>query len=611
MKLCTIIEDGKYRATILTKMPDSDEEVMIDIARAVDVLSKAHSQNRLPWITPWKSPWGTFTAPKEMLEIVKYGKDAVRALYDLENILWQLGRSADMARAECALLDPENITWQAPIPEPAAYFYHHNNAPSVLTEQFTEYGRRKVPHPRTRPVNTIIGEGEPIFANKDHYVKSDMEFGFVIGPDARLVGIDEAMDYVFGYTVCCDTRTKNYNEYYAEACGDKAHHGHRVASAQMCKASDGCGPIGPYIVTADEVGNPHDLLGHVYFNEIKRARSYTGSYLDRIPELVSWFSRIKTLEAGTLIAMGACGFDGYGVEGEYRKPGQNIVTIEFERVGKLSLPVIYPDEEQALERGDQSPYLHRRKKLGLPSIDEPDLSSKNIPQKTRSLWSLYNSLSKEDADHVPQPYMYPPSTVASADDEIILPEQSNVVRVAVQLGAVIGPKPQYRPKIDQVRQHLLGFVPVVSLQDVRVAEKYIKKEDSSKQCHESSGFFAMFQSFYGDGFFRVGKVVPVENCKSIEDSAITLSIEGLGEAVANTADYNTTIEKMIEWITKGVTCLPGDIFCLGPSAATLEIPAEEFSSRIISASIENVGKIETKIKDNRDPDLPDWIGLRI
>ena len=85
--------------------------------------------------------------------------------------------------------------------------------------------------------------------------------------------------------------------------------------------------FGPVIVTADEVGNPHDLVGRLYMNDVLRGRSYTGAIMDPIHAIVSLFSRLMTLKPGTLFAMGAAGFDGFAVTPDFRRPGENRLAV--------------------------------------------------------------------------------------------------------------------------------------------------------------------------------------------------------------------------------------------------------------------------------------------
>ena len=131
MKLLTFLRDGSERVGILTTRPsegaeEAPREVVIDIARAVEVLDAQRKTGHLWWVTSWAGPWGEWTAPADMIDIARYGHASVQALEDLEKHLWNYARSSDGAWAACALVDPTEITWLPPIPEPPAFFFFHN-----------------------------------------------------------------------------------------------------------------------------------------------------------------------------------------------------------------------------------------------------------------------------------------------------------------------------------------------------------------------------------------------------------------------------------------------------------------------------------------------------
>jgi len=607
MKLGTIVENGAFRTVILTAQPGEEGQILIDISDAVELLKTHKEQGRLHWIGSWSGPWGEWTAPRDMIDIVRFGWEAVAALERLERIVWAYARSGDGAWARTVLKLPDQVTWQPPIPDPPAYFYFHNNSTVSLNFQFVDYGRRKVYHPRNRPMTALIGTGEPLFADEDDRVKTDMEFGFVVGPEARHVSSEEAMDYVFGYTVCTDSRMAEYSKVYGQMREQKEHR-HVCAGALLDKATDGYGGVGPVLVTADEVGNPHDLMAYIYCNDILRGRSHTSGYLDPVRDIVSYFSRIMTVPPGTLFAMGAAAYDGYGVFAEFRQPGQNHVAIEFERVGVLRHPLVYRDESQARERGDQSPYLWRCNKLGLPGPDVPDLNPEQIPAVARSFWALSHNVNDPTKGEYPTPYLYPRSSLARAEDNIILSEERRDVEISVQLAAVVGPKACYRIKRDEVFDHLLGLALFIGIQDLEIYEL------GCSDTVYSSPMFAYFQSRFGDGFNRIGQVVPTNELPANwRQARMKLEIEGIGSAEGNVADYDCDIPGMIEWISRGVTQLPGDIHVLGPSRAALRIPMteERNGAYALRASIDGFPAVETRIEDRRDPNFPPWRGLRI
>lgn len=607
MKLGTIVEQGAWRAVILTQRPDAEQPVLIDIARAVDLLQREAESRRLHWVPAWEGPWGRWSAPADMIDIVRHGPAAVFALERLERVLWSFARSADGAAAAGALLEPDAVTWQTPIPEPPAYLYLHNNSTIALNFQFVDYGRRVVLHPRNRPVTALIGTREPLYADATGFVKTDMEFGFVVGPDAHLLDDDSAMAHVFGYTVTTDSRVTDYSKRYG-ALGDKLQHYQVAAGALMDKACDGYGGIGPVIVTADEVGNPHDLLGHIHMNGIFRGRSYTGAYLDSVRDIVANLSRLMTVPAGTVIAMGACAWDGFSATGDMRRPGRNHVAIAFERVGALEHDVIYPDEPQADARGGQSPYVYRRRGLGLPESDMPHLSADDVPGVTRALWALMYNVGRRHDPAWPVPYLYPRTSLRRAEDTIVLGAAHRDVTVSVQLAAVVGPRPLYQVRAADVLEGLLGLALFIGIADNAMERR------GADDPNRSSPYFAYYQARFGDGFNRIARPVPTAQLRDGWQAApMRLEIESHGAAEGSTADYDSGVGTMIEWISRGVTMLPGDIAALGPARATLTIcMADRPGSRWkLRASIAGLAEVDTEIEDRRDADVVNWHRLKI
>ena len=607
MKLGTIVENGSFKTIILSNDPENGEAVVIDICGAIELLSGQHKLGRVHWVGSWSGPWGQWSAPKDMIDIIRYGRESVTALERIEGILWTYARSSDGALAKTVLRNPEEVTWQTPIPDPPAYLYFHNNSAACLNFQFIDYGRRKVYHPRNRPTTALIGQGETLFADDQGVVKTDMELGFVVGPDARGVSAMEAMDYVFGYTVSCDGGKSYYKDKYGKL-KDRIVHRHLNCASFLSKGSDGQGPTGPVIVTADEVGNPHDLMGKIYFNDIVRGRSHTGAYLDSVRDTLAFYARIMTVRAGTIFALGAPAFDGYVTNPACREPGQNTVAVEFERVGKLELSLAYKDEPEAIDLGEKSPYLWRREKLGLGSSDMPNLQPKDVPAVSHHIWALSHNVDDPNKGEYPAPLMYPRTSIVRADEPITLWPECKDIEISVQLAAVIGSKACYGLKKGQVIEHLLGLAFFIGVLDDGVWA--YGKADTNR----SSPMFGYFQARFGDGFNRLGQVIPLAEIKGDWRKAkMELDIEGIGNACGSVSDYDCGFEGMIEWLSDKITQLPGDIHVLGPSRATLTIPlqANAPKTRKIKASIAGLESIETTIEDKRNVDFPPWRELRV
>lgn len=166
---------------------------------------------------------------------------------------------------------------------------------------------------------SIIGPGDtvelpPIPATIFHH---EAELAFVIGRRASKVGADEALGYVFGYVPFIDVSARG-------TTGRTMFQG---------KSFDTFGPMGPALVTADEIPDPHDLRVRLAVNGQPRQDYTTGDMANRIPELIEWVSRVVTLEPGDVIATGT-NHQGLGP----LQDGDE-VALAIERLGTLTVRV--------------------------------------------------------------------------------------------------------------------------------------------------------------------------------------------------------------------------------------------------------------------------------
>jgi 2-keto-4-pentenoate hydratase/2-oxohepta-3-ene-1,7-dioic acid hydratase in catechol pathway len=144
------------------------------------------------------------------------------------------------------------------------------------------------------------------------------ELAFVIGRQARAVEPEEALDYIFGYTCLLDITLRTTPEHREER--------------PMRKSFATFTPVGPVLVTADEIRDPGDLGIRVWVNGELRQDSTTADMLVGVPELLAMASRVLPLAPGDLFTTGSPSGVGPIVPGD-------VVTVEIDRIGRMSLPV--------------------------------------------------------------------------------------------------------------------------------------------------------------------------------------------------------------------------------------------------------------------------------
>jgi 2-keto-4-pentenoate hydratase/2-oxohepta-3-ene-1,7-dioic acid hydratase in catechol pathway len=174
---------------------------------------------------------------------------------------------------------------------------------------------------------SVIGPGENIVLPKTS-TKPDYEaeFAIVIGKGGRHIPADGWQEHVFGYTNLNDVSARDY----------------QMATTQwlMGKTFDTFAPMGPYIVTADEIENPHNLDISCTINGEVLQNSNTRHLIFRIPDLIEYLSRVFTLEPGDIISTGTPAGVGFARKPpRFLKPGDEVV-VSVQGLGELRNPVV-------------------------------------------------------------------------------------------------------------------------------------------------------------------------------------------------------------------------------------------------------------------------------
>ncbi|WP_026695333.1 fumarylacetoacetate hydrolase family protein [Peribacillus kribbensis] len=152
----------------------------------------------------------------------------------------------------------------------------------------------------------------------------EVELGIVIGKSAKYVSKEDALEYVFGYCTVNDLSARDLQM--------------RTHQWLLGKSCDDFSPVGPYLVTAEEVGDPQNLKIKTLVNGEVRQNSNTSDMIFSCAEIVSYISHHMTLVPGDLILTGTPEGVVLGMPEEqqiYLKPG-DVVTVEVEKLGALT-----------------------------------------------------------------------------------------------------------------------------------------------------------------------------------------------------------------------------------------------------------------------------------
>lgn len=175
--------------------------------------------------------------------------------------------------------------------------------------------------------SSIIGPDDPIvipFA--DSCLDWEVEVAAVIGKRARNVSESDALNHIFGYTVVNDISSREIQ--------------FKDAQITLGKGLDGHCPMGPVIVTSDEVGDPGNLTARCWVNGELVQEANTDDLIFSFPFIVSWLSRAITLEPGDIVTTGTPAGVGHFMDPpRYLRAGDS-VTVAVDGIGELTNPIV-------------------------------------------------------------------------------------------------------------------------------------------------------------------------------------------------------------------------------------------------------------------------------
>lgn len=215
-----------------------------------------------------------------------------------------------------------DVTLLAPVPNPGKYLAIGMNYKKHL-EEAAKFGagtpeRQLWFNKQTTCINDPFGVIEPGVTEKLDY---EVELCVVIGRRARRVSAADALDHVFGYMVCNDVSARDWQFH--------------SPTFTVGKSFDTHGPIGPWIVTADEIADPQSLDLRCFVNGELRQSSNTAMMIYSISSQIEYLSTAFTLEPGDLIATGTPEGVGIAMTPPRFLESGDVVRCEIERIGVI------------------------------------------------------------------------------------------------------------------------------------------------------------------------------------------------------------------------------------------------------------------------------------
>jgi acylpyruvate hydrolase len=233
---------------------------------------------------------------------------------------------AVMENPDIAVIFPiEDIKLKAPIAHPEKIM-----CVGLNYRDHAEEGGHEIPRYPTifaKYPNVVIGPYDPIIIPRvTDQVDWEGEFAFVIGKTGKYISKDDALDYLAGYMVFNDVSARDYQL--------------RVSQWTIGKTFDTFGPMGPSLVTTDEIENPGNLAICTLVDGEVVQESNTRHLIFDVPHLIAFLSEVMTLKPGDVVSTGTPAGVGHAREPRRYLRHGNVVRVEIEGIGALENPVI-------------------------------------------------------------------------------------------------------------------------------------------------------------------------------------------------------------------------------------------------------------------------------
>ena len=321
MKLVRYEVGKKPRLGVVAK------QLIVGVKPAIDLVLKRRTPRAAAALPGFKNAARVIadakTAPRDMIDLLERGEKWRKAL---GVVTAALAKTLDPAKAPRGMFTPlAEARLLAPIPRPGKITCIGLNYADHASE-----GGGKAPE---KPIyflksgNTICGPGDAIqLPPNSSQVDYEAEFAVVMGKRGSRIPEDEAYDYVAGYMILHDVSARDMQ------FGD--------GQWFRGKSCDTFAPTGPWIVTSDEIRDPHKLKISLKLNGETLQDSNTSNLIFSVPFLVSYLSQSATWEVGDLMSTGTP--PGVGV---FRKPPVFLkegdsVSVTVQRIGTLTNPVV-------------------------------------------------------------------------------------------------------------------------------------------------------------------------------------------------------------------------------------------------------------------------------
>lgn len=593
MKLLTFEADKKEQWGVVINNKETEVEYALVPQMFENLMPRiCHPTSSHKYIADHKFFDGNWpTSVVELLE-VDDGLEKLQRIHDFAQY-YLFNEDFSLLRYCAYALDQIKI--KAPIPRPKFYWGLVQNCTSFIRNQPNRHHAYFYPQGHQRPMTCAVGQDEyvSIEESADRF-GYNIELGFVIGKKGKYIKAEQAMDYVAGYVNIIDLQANNVIKDYGERYGEDFFVN---ATASWCaKMQDTSCPMGPYLVTTDEIYNLYSLNAYTRENNMVRDSAHTSNTLLGVERVIEYCSSFRTLYPGDVIHLGTIGVDGKSKIVDWDNLEENIILEgEIEKLGCLKVPIKFIDGAWSSDdnKGNKEPASPIIRDLIKQNKDS--ISKFNIDEVS-NFWTLFANYKQTEEIENMKPnidvtrYLNNPASALTTKQHTSLSRYATDLEISAEICFVVK-KIARKVSLDNAKDYILGYSPMISINDQSFQQ--LIKEPSTLQEKDLPKVYAR----WGDGY-NIMMDTPIELDKE-PSGKISLSIDDVGEIEITANDYLRNGEYILSYISKYITLLPGDVISLGRLEKTIRVDNDVLKKGFVG-SIKVEGLAEFRFSVNQE-----------
>ena len=536
-------------------------------------------------------PFIDYVFPNTMIEFLADGDKAMLNARLFTDFLGRFLEQADEYILRGTGWELSEVELLSPVPRPNLFYGLVQNSPTAWRHVPSRTHLNVYPQGHQRPQGSIIGHGHPVILPPIDSIQGgwNPELGLIIGKGGKDIPINEAMSHIAGLTIVSDI-TINYFREIMFSQPEPYDWFEDAMSSWGDKKADARAPVGPFLVTMDEIGNPYDLMIYTRQSGMLRDRSHTGAMNIGLERTVSWLSNFRTLYPGDIIHMGTMGYDGSVFLPDMPLTADDYVESEIEKVGILRNPIyIAGSENDRRPMDDLTRTIHPvpaiRHLIQNKSTQIDNITDWKLDQ-ARHFWIQFGNDKQGSSVERPYPrFLNTPATaLAKSPHPIQLPQNHGTISLGVELACVIKELAS-DITVEQAEDVILGYTSMLVVRDSSFSDQII--EPASMQERYLPEVYAR----WADGFNILAEELTQLPTGDTENCVSQLVVEGVGSIQSNTSDYIHSAAKIISFISKYISLFPGDVIALGQIGKLLDLPKNP-SNLSGYAEIEGMARVE-------------------